>query len=277
LFQFLKIGSWPPWAVLNTFPIKPDHSIDCTVELSPNIKSSGTYTLELQAHDGAMTTNWLITVSVTYDPPIIKQGLQDSEVWVGRRIFLQAPKSQNAVRRHEAVVTSPGLPSFGTLNNDGLFTFSPPFSQAPGKFKIQADFTADNNVVTEYFWVEVINLPPFLESDPLNYTFKAGTLHLLDLPKRVDPEQIPIPIINVLTPLSDFITPSNKMFMIFAPSTLSILHVEQIFFTVSDLVHISKAYNFTITILPLPPLPPYLSVLSAYQTVDNFFGENKLY
>jgi hypothetical protein len=56
---------------LKNLPIKPDHSIDCTVELSPNIKSSGTYTLELQAHDGAMTTNWVITVYVTYDPPII--------------------------------------------------------------------------------------------------------------------------------------------------------------------------------------------------------------
>ena len=71
LLQFLKQGAWPDWAVLKTFPIKPDHSIDCTVELSPNIKSSGTYILEFQAHDGAMTTNWVITVYVTYDPPII--------------------------------------------------------------------------------------------------------------------------------------------------------------------------------------------------------------
>lgn len=72
---------------MKTFPIKPDHSIDCTVELSPNIKSSGTYTLELQAHDGAMTTNWVITVTVTYDPPIVlKQGLEDSEVSVGMTI-----------------------------------------------------------------------------------------------------------------------------------------------------------------------------------------------
>ena len=218
--QFLKRGTWPDWADLITFPLKPDHSIDCTLQVSPNTKSSGVYVLELEAFDGAMSTNWVITVTVTYDPPVVKQGLQDSEVKVGRIISLQAPKSQNAARGHLAVVTSPGLPSFGTLNNDGLFTFSPPFSQAPGKFKIRADFTADNNMVTEYFWVEVINLPPFLESDPLNYTFKAGTLHLLDLPKRIDPEQIPVPIINVLTPLSEFITPSNEMFQIFAPSTL---------------------------------------------------------
>jgi hypothetical protein len=86
-----------------------------------------------------------------------------------------------------------------------------------------------------------------------------------------------MPIINMLTPLSDFITASNKVFMIFAPSTLPSVLVEHISITVSDLVHISKAYNFTITIVPLPPLPPYLSVLSAYQTIDNFLGENKLY
>ena len=81
-----------------------------------------------------MTTNWAIAVHVTYDPPVINQGLLDSEVKVGRRIYVQAPKSQNAVRGNEAVITSPGLVFFGALDNDGLFTFSPPFSQPPGKF-----------------------------------------------------------------------------------------------------------------------------------------------
>jgi hypothetical protein len=69
------------------------------------------------------------------------------------------------LRKNQAVVTSPDLVYFGALNNDGLFTFSPPFSQPPGKFKIRADFTADNNIVTEYFWVEVINKNPVIQ-DP---------------------------------------------------------------------------------------------------------------
>jgi hypothetical protein len=81
-----------------------------------------------------MTTNWAITVQVTYDPPVIKQGLQNLEVKVGRRISLQAPKSQNTVRGNEAVITSPGLVSFGALDNDGLFTFRPPYSQPSGDF-----------------------------------------------------------------------------------------------------------------------------------------------
>ena len=82
-----------------------------------------------------MVTNWMITVNVTYDPPVvIKLGLEDSEVKVGAKISLQASKSQNAIRGNQAVVTSPGLVSFGALNNDGLFTFTPPFSQTTGKF-----------------------------------------------------------------------------------------------------------------------------------------------
>ena len=119
---------------MTNFPLKPDHSVVCTAKVSPNIKASGVFELVLQAYDGAMTTNWAITVHVTYDPPVIKQGLEDWEVEVGRRIYLQAPKSQNAVRGNQAVVTSPGLVSFGALDSDGLFTFSPSFSQPPGNF-----------------------------------------------------------------------------------------------------------------------------------------------
>ena len=111
-----------------------------------------------------MNANWTITVYVTYDPPVIQQGLQDSEVKVGARIFLQAPKSKNAVRGNQAVVTSPDLVPFGALNNDGLFTFTPPFSQPSGSFSIRADFTADNNTVTEYFQVKVINENPVIDN-----------------------------------------------------------------------------------------------------------------
>jgi hypothetical protein len=84
--QFLKRGTWPDWADLITLPLKPDHSIDCTLQVSPNTKRSGVYTLELEAFDGAMSTSWVITVTVTYDPPVVKQGLQDAEVKVGRII-----------------------------------------------------------------------------------------------------------------------------------------------------------------------------------------------
>ena len=67
-----------------------------------------------------MSTDWPIKVSVTYDPPVIKVGLEDSTVNVGKTIKLQAPLTKNSIRGNQAVISSPGLAAsvpFGSLND----------------------------------------------------------------------------------------------------------------------------------------------------------------
>ena len=55
---------------------------------------------------------------------------------------------------------SPGLLSFGSIIDGDWFKFEPGYSEPPGKYKIQVDYEVDNNVITDYYWLTVINEPP---------------------------------------------------------------------------------------------------------------------
>jgi hypothetical protein len=84
--------------------------------------------LKLEAYDGAMvSTEWVITIDVTYDPPVLSDKLVDQKVRVGRSIKYRTP-ANNTVRGNQASISSPGLIYFGTVTPLDLFTFEPPFT-----------------------------------------------------------------------------------------------------------------------------------------------------
>jgi hypothetical protein len=81
---------------------------------------------------------------------------------------------------------------------------------------------ADNNVVTYFYWLTVINKPPFLETVPKNVSYYAGCAFFHYLPKGIDPENGPLRI-NVTSQLSPFITNEGGfIFMILAPGELEV-------------------------------------------------------
>jgi hypothetical protein len=63
----------------------------------------------------------------------------------------------------------------------------------------------DDNLITDYYYLTVINLPPFLESIPKNASYFAGSSFFYTLPTAVDPEKGPVSI-TVVSKLSPYIT-----------------------------------------------------------------------
>lgn len=93
------------------------------------------YTLTLEAFDGAyVSQGWVITITVTYDPPVPGKTLFDQEVLVGATIFYSTP-AKNGLRQNDAIVQSPGLVYFGSTTGN-TFKFEPPYTEKPGKHKI---------------------------------------------------------------------------------------------------------------------------------------------
>jgi len=94
----------------------------------------------LEAFDGKLASNtWIITIDLTYDPPILSDVLVDQTVKVGRTLIYKTPASRNIERGNTAIITSPGLPLFASVTTNGVFTFSPPHSIPNNIFRIQVD------------------------------------------------------------------------------------------------------------------------------------------
>jgi sugar lactone lactonase YvrE len=97
---------------------------------------------------------------VLYDPPVAGHTLVDQKVKVGSTLLYCTP-AKNTQRQNDAIVQSPGLVYFGSTTGN-TFKFEPPFTEKPGKHQIYVDYYVDDNIVTDYYWLTVINLPPYL-------------------------------------------------------------------------------------------------------------------
>ena len=87
-----------PWVTLNTSAPDAAGKITSTLTISPNLKQSGVYTLTLEAFDGAyVSQEWVITITVTYDPPVAGKTLVNQKVIVGETIFYSTP-AKNGLR-----------------------------------------------------------------------------------------------------------------------------------------------------------------------------------
>ena len=72
----------------------------------------------------------------------------------------------------------------------------------------------DDNIVTDFYWLTVINLPPYLIAKPKNDSYFAGSTFYYKLPMAVDPEKGPV-FIKVVSKLLPFVTHSGGLiFMI---------------------------------------------------------------
>ena len=89
------------------------------------------HTLTVEAFDGAMVSQeWVITIDVTYDPPVAGDTLVDQKVKVGSTLLYKTP-AKNTERQNDAIVLSPGLVYFGSTTGD-TFKFEPPYTEKPG-------------------------------------------------------------------------------------------------------------------------------------------------
>ena len=64
-----------------------------------------------------VSQEWIITIDVTYDPPVSGDTLVNQTVKVASTKFYNTP-AKNAVRQHDAIVQSPGLVNFGSITGD---------------------------------------------------------------------------------------------------------------------------------------------------------------
>jgi hypothetical protein len=88
----------------------------------------GVHTLKLEAFDGAMVSQELtITINVIHDPPLLSKPLVNQTVTVGKVLIYATPRSRNLIRNHTSKISSPGIVYFGTVLEDGVFTFKPPY------------------------------------------------------------------------------------------------------------------------------------------------------
>ena len=167
----------------------------------------------IEAFDGAVvSTPWTIKVIVIYDPPVAGDVLVDQKVKVGSTLLYSTP-AKNTLRQHDAIVQSPGLVNFGSTTGN-TFKFEPPYTEKPGKHKIQVDYFVDDNIVTDYYWLSVINFPPYLISRPQNASYYTGSTFFYSLPMAIDPEKGPI-FVKVVSELLPYVTNSGGLvFMI---------------------------------------------------------------
>jgi TRAP-type mannitol/chloroaromatic compound transport system permease large subunit len=99
----------------------------------------GEHTLKLEAFDGAMISQELtMIIKVIYDPPVLSLPLVNKTISVGHTLIYAIPPSRNLIRKHDSIISSPGLMYFGTILN-GVFTFKPPYSEKADTFKVQVD------------------------------------------------------------------------------------------------------------------------------------------
>ena len=72
----------------------------------------------------------------------------------------------------------------------------------------------DDNLITDYYCLTVINLPPYLIAKPENASYFAGSTFFYTLPMAVDPETGPV-FIKVVSKLLDYVTHAGGLiFMI---------------------------------------------------------------
>jgi hypothetical protein len=64
-----------------------------------------------------VSQEWVITIDVTYDPPVSGDTLVNQTVKVGSTKFYTTP-AKNSLRQHDAIVQSPGLVYFGSITGD---------------------------------------------------------------------------------------------------------------------------------------------------------------
>jgi hypothetical protein len=84
------------------------------------------------------------------------------------RIYTLPPTANNS-RGMPAIVSDVGLPYFAHLISGGTqMRFDPPYSEGPGEYNITLQLASDGLYKISYFYLKVINTPPFNISKVLN-------------------------------------------------------------------------------------------------------------
>ena len=72
------------------------------------------------------------------------------------------PPTANNSRGMPAIVSDVGLPYFAHLVSNGTkMKFDPPYSEGPGEYNITLQLACDGLYKISYFYLKVINTPPF--------------------------------------------------------------------------------------------------------------------
>ena len=84
-------------------------------------------------------------------------------------LYYKLPPSANNSRGMPATVTDVANPYFVHLTSDSKWlSFDPPYSEGPGEYNITLQLASDGLYKVSYFYLKVINTPPFNMSAILN-------------------------------------------------------------------------------------------------------------
>ena len=131
---------------------------------NPPNGTGGIYPVYIEAFDGAMTSApYLVEVNVT-DFPYYNDNLVNQTVKVGggqNTRYYTLPARNNS-RNMPATVTDVANPYFVHLTSDSKWlSFDPPYSEGPGEYNITLQLASDGLYKISYFYLKVINTPPF--------------------------------------------------------------------------------------------------------------------
>lgn len=119
-----------------------------------------------------------------------------------------------------AIVTDDGLPYFVHLTTDCKWLrFDPPYSEGPAEYKISLNIASDGLYTKSYFYLKVINNPPFNDGIIYNLKLTATFSYYYYLSKNYDPEGniVNCTFLNISSPMVSYYSynPISQMFLFF--------------------------------------------------------------
>ncbi len=128
-----------------------------------------------------------VTLNLIYDPPYFVTKLENQTASVGQWKEYILPVAQNN-RRNFTTIKYIGTDPHIILhpNKSVIFNFS--YSIGSGLYKIQLNLSAENNEITDTFYLTLLNDPPYFASNLSNLSLWDCSILTYTFPPRIDPE-----------------------------------------------------------------------------------------